>query len=795
MKSRVLQNLLSPFAAIAACGFMLGACNREDKSPTDGFSLSIGNTITVEAISEEDTIKTVVRSSLEWSVESPEWVEVSPETSDGSPMLVRIVILNNGGIDVRQGEIIFKLSNGATYSVLCTQFPSGGGLVIRDHIVNNLNGDEQSFGAEIFMNLKNPSSEIIPADASSWLTAVLASGEQPYEYMLNVNVAANNSGKLRSAKVVISGDANGTPMTDTIYVSQMYQVENLAGSITNDASAFEVDWTPSSNAAIAYYTLEVTDGKATPAVLANYDVTDQSAALVDTMLFMRNGGYFGPLSITVSGKASASEETIIGQTATMRANSHFGGSGDGTLASPYEIGCLRHFNNIMAAFNAFGATKISGDMSAMQLNFKQTADITFPDPTSGTALGANLSVVGSKTAPFLGSYDGGNFKFSNVYIISDAAYVGIFGQLGEGGATSTATVKNMNVYVNYIEGRATTWGSNTNAAAIGGIVGMNAGNITDCAVYKYGADAVVYGNNRNTAGAAINNATYMGYTGGIAGANERNIFRCKNIDCPVVSRYVAGGIAGGITVPPAVVSNVASYTQYCYNLADVYQGNPGPSVTLPMGITIDAELVAYSAEYAASGIVGNAIGQGTNYRHNIDNCFNGGHIYSENMASGIVGRIHFANTTKCFNYGTVTVVRNEGTAATVTKSAGGIAGFLNNNQNTTSTCYNVGKLEYVDALGTGVGITMGGCVGGKGTPNPVMNNLVCLNQSDLTGGAATNNGVWGSGTNLAVDVATCFVLPDANLQSLANYPSGFTSADWVIKPGYAYPQLVANPMP
>ncbi len=804
MKSKSLQKFSLAFSAVAASVFLLNAC-QQDEDPAAGFGLSTGNSITVNALAGADTtLNVVVTSPLEWTVESkPEWVSLTPEGSDGSPMLVKTKILHNESIDYRQGDIVFKLSNGATYPISCTQFGTGGNLVIQGATSFPLTYEIQSVSSAVASNLKNLTTEILPATASSWLGAVMTPGASIYEYSCDINTKTTNETiEDRKAKVVIIGETNDRLMADTIYVTQKYKMETFAGSVTNDATAFKVDWTPSANAQIAYYTLTVTDGKDTPATLASYNVSGKTSALIDTMAFMKNNTYFGVLAITVSGKASAESASILGETITQQAHSHFANyTGAGTAASPYEINCARHFNNIMVVFGIYGRSgKVSGDLTTMKLNFKQTADITFPAPTNGTDIGGNVSIVGSKADWFMGTYDGGNYKFQNVYIISSAAYVGIFGQLGDGTEDGAkATVKNMNVYVNYIEGRASTWGNTAQAAAVGGIVGVNMGQILDCTVNKYGSDAAVYGNNRTVSGAGQDVANYYAYTGGIAGVSERDIYRCKNLGCPVVSRYIAAGIAGGINNSP-LIGKVHGNIQNCYNLADVYMGNPGPGVSLPMGITIEPETVAYADIMGAAGIMGTSIGTGNN-RVNLLYCYNGGTIRTENSAGGVMGRVHFATTKYCYNYGNITVVRN--TTTTVTKYAGGVVNWANANQNETSVCYNVGTISYVDAVtGDDVGknIYIGGCVGGKGgsQTNSKLADLVCLAQSTYTGGAATNDGVWGYQANTdysGITRATCYTLTDDKMKSLSNYTAAFTSTDWEIKAGYAYPQLKATPMP
>jgi len=183
---------------------------------------------------------------------------------------------------------------------------------------------------------------------------------------------------------------------------------------------------------------------------------------------------------------------------------------------------------------------------------------------------------------------------------------------------------------------------------------------------------------------------------------------------------------------------------------------------------------------------------------NVFFCFNGGDIYGESVAGGIVGRIMFCLIQNCYNYGTITTVRNpQNGDATNVRYAGGIVGWYNSNGSNVSICYNVGTITYIDALVANTNIYLGGVVGHKqgANTNSMMSQVVCLNQTGLTGGAATNDGVWGFGGNTGITVATCYVMADSDMKqtSMAAYPAGFTNTNWTFRPGYAYPQLEVLP--
>ncbi|GHU98425.1 hypothetical protein FACS1894159_00870 [Bacteroidia bacterium] len=777
-------------AALSLLATTLASCVKKDAG--ESLTLSCGSSLSFGPLAGADTtIFVSVVSPFDWTIQSkPDWMSVSPEASDGSPMLLTITASRNEDIDARTGELVFVMTSGAEFTIPCYQLSTHGSLLLRDVPSYSLTYELQTRQVSLFSNLKNLSCTIV-ADDPSWLGAVITPSGQQFDFTCDITVEENKTGENRSAKVALVGDSYDGQLSDTIYITQKYFMESLAAHVTNDDTAFSFEWAQSTMPQVVYYLLEVTDNGVTPTVLATYDVSLQTSCLIDTMTFISTGSYVGNIILNISGKTAPDAEVILAQTRDEdgAANSHFaGGTGSGT--DPYRISCARHFDNIMALS---GTTDPRGMMSGF---YKQTADITFPAPASPAgpsgAIVSNLSPIGTKDRPFMGVYDGDGHKLNNVCIVSEDAYVGVFTQLGHS-TTTTAAINNLNVLVSYIEGRTPTLGSSNNAAAIGGIVGMNGGTIDNCTVDKYGPDAAIYGNNRPVDPASTDVSAYFGYTGGIAGVNERMISNCANKGCPVVAKFTGGGIAGGTANATVVwgTNNGTCAIKNCYNLAPVYQGNPGPSGTLPMGIDITAEIGGLSNLFTASGITGDAIGNNNGLKPNITYCFNGGDVYSESIAAGITGNMRFGLTEKCYNYGTITVVRNNA-VTTGTRYAGGIAGHLNNNNNKTNTCYNVGLITYSDQAASPTNIFLGGCVGNKpqNTANNQITDLVYVVQS-----LPTLNGVCGSNGG-ANGIVGCITLSDADMKVLSNYPSTFTATDWEVLPtSYAYPHQKATPMP
>jgi hypothetical protein len=109
----------------------------------------------------------------------------------------------------------------------------------------------------------------------------------------------------------------------------------------------------------------------------------------------------------------------VSQTATAPS------SGDGTSGDPYQIATLD---------NLYWITQNSAEWGKYYI---QTANID-ASSTSGWDSGSGFSPIGSNSTSFTGSYDGGGYTISGLYISrSSTDYIGMFGFI------SNATVKNI----------------------------------------------------------------------------------------------------------------------------------------------------------------------------------------------------------------------------------------------------------------------------------------------------------------------------------------------------------------
>lgn len=209
-------------------------------------------------------------------------------------------------------------------------------------------------------------------------------------------------------------------------------------------------------------------------------------------------------------------------------------------ALTYEIRTQQHLENI--------AKKLDG-----VFDFIQSHDIVCSDP---------IAPIGSASAAFRGTYDGGFYRIENLKVEDRAADAGLFGR------TENATIKNIIVF----NGSVKRVYDNA-SANVGGIVGCASGTRIENCVYIGGVKTS--GNSANAGGlvgsaeigttiqncayngsleASVNGAGSIGRIGGVAGnVTASTITHCEAtaavsaLDIGITeSGYLAvGGIAGG----------------------------------------------------------------------------------------------------------------------------------------------------------------------------------------------------------------------------------------------------------
>ena len=216
---------------------------------------------------------------------------------------------------------------------------------------------------------------------------------------------------------------------------------------------------------------------------------------------------------------------------------HFSG-GDGTEKAPYEISTAQDLFDLADAVNKKG-------MSYEGQYFRLTKDIDLKTNASNpwTPIGNNASTQGWQ---FLGSFDGGGYTVSGLYVEGTHAYAGLFGVVGMSNQTTKAEVKNLRVKGEVFVERVFY------AGGVAGFVGYGA-KITDCS-FQGTVETTV--DNRATAG-------YTGYTGGIAGYNFGTISECTvlNSDISGKNQYTTAG--GAVYVAGIVAANNTGTIKSC----------------------------------------------------------------------------------------------------------------------------------------------------------------------------------------------------------------------------------------
>ncbi len=233
----------------------------------------------------------------------------------------------------------------------------------------------------------------------------------------------------------------------------------------------------------------------------------------------------------------------------------------------YEIGSTDNLNDLAVYVNGSGSYTTGGDTETTAhdctgLTFKQTTNITYShgDDANEDVYASNYTAIGfwgqdnSDYHPFKGTFDGQGHTISGIRIYKGGngytdIYQGLFGII-EG-----ATIRGITLTDTRITGNSGT----------GGIVGSNAGTVTDChvtatvaihavlstvinhgGIVGFNAGTVSYCTSAATLTITSSNVVY--YFGGIAGLNTGNGNLSNNLAIgavvPAVDDKIYGAICG-----------------------------------------------------------------------------------------------------------------------------------------------------------------------------------------------------------------------------------------------------------
>ena len=386
---------------------------------------------------------------------------------------------------------------------------------------------------------------------------------------------------------------------------------------------------------------------------------------------------------------------------------------------------------------------------ASQLNSITEMDGNYEMLADMDASGIELVPIGTETAPFTGTFDGGGYSISNLsYERTDGC--GLF-------AYNSGTIKNLTITSGEI-GVASPMSARSAAIAL-----VNDGTIENCHSYATAMGnqaAGIVGINNGDIVSCTNHGEIQAntYAGGIASTNTGNILNCENYADIMAYQSNAGGIAGynsgNAYLNPLIEQCVNHGAVTCASSAGGITGNnyfgiirfsvnegsvngtgnnigglagSSTGATIEYSINRSGATVTNTGTYTG-GIVGNVASNS-----NVVACANEASVTGATSTGGIAGGMNGGTITGCRNDGTISMAseynpyiggivgsltanviacRNTGEVAGGSNTAG-IAGILNSGFNVSvSSCYSTGVLTAwnTDRLGGIAGYVMGGSV-------------------------------------------------------------------------------------
>lgn len=428
-------------------------------------------------------------------------------------------------------------------------------------------------------------------------------------------------------------------------------------------------------------------------------------------------------------------------------------AGQGTESSPYLISTAEDLARLAEQVNS--GSSFSGKY------FKMTKSIDL----------ANVAwtAIGSYSNHFAGVFDGNgyaihNLKYSSSLENSDAnSGHGLF-------STVSGTVKNLSVYGS-VESQAKytgmivgnlvggtvegcqSYGSVIGFGNVGGVVGLNSGNVIHCTNYATVADNGASGCYRygGVVGAAIGSGSVTdcvnnggvkvsagsGYVGGVIGykSDSVTVKNCSNNGYISNTKKYTGGVIGYAVGQSAAFEGLYNYAPISgagysagiigYNTSTVIKNceNHG----LVKGTSYVAGVVCYTDSDVTNSLnVGGVIGTSTyvagvvsSTKGSVSYCTNKGDIYTQSSTVGgvvayIVGNTALTSVNKvtgCVNYGNVTVM-----STTANANLGGVVGKASNGTLTDGTYFkpiveNCANHGIVSSNANYTGGVIGGCDG------------------------------------------------------------------------------------
>lgn len=332
-------------------------------------------------------------------------------------------------------------------------------------------------------------------------------------------------------------------------------------------------------------------------------------------------------------------------------------TGSGTEEDPYIVTCGPHLYNLTLGVKDFYEyDKYHGAY------FKQVANISLHDASYYCKHESGWIPIGNHVYPFVGTYDGGGFKISNMYSCQDTVCgVGLFGHI------TNSCIKNLTI----------------DKADISGVVGV--GGIAGCMMSlsgEYCSSAII---NCTVKNSTINGSKDGLSIGGLAGLVDVNtaamITQCKSEGNTITAEYNAGGIVGG--------GSAYSLTEIdlCENSSAVTSNYAGAGGIIGVADTLAVSSCSNSGKITGAlsyvegstttmsrGVGGICGGSGISF---LTGCNNTGEVGGYDGVGGIIGSTRLAYTEEngaLYNSTYLRYCTNTGTVSGRSSHVGGLCG-------------------------------------------------------------------------------------------------------------------------
>jgi hypothetical protein len=391
--------------------------------------------------------------------------------------------------------------------------------------------------------------------------------------------------------------------------------------------------------------------------------------------------------------------------------------------------------------------------------FKLMADIDLMDFLNDENPSQGWQPVGSSSAPFKGIVDGNGKNVSGLWIKRPETYdVGLFGY------TNGATIKNLKIVANTIEGQNNVGGmsgSSVNSTfsgcsftgtvkgvtCVGGYIGSGGNNmiLSDnlAKVSVTGTGDQVGGfigrneadNNLSISNCLLNEGMVTGvnYVGGCCGINtgyhlSSNSISDTYIHANITGNNYVGGICGSSENQCRAI-NLSSCGYVGNMMGDSYVGglvgynkkknnykNTNNLENIQNSFALST--IAANGDYVG-GLVGYEKGYNSSYRNNISNCYFNGSVSGGNQVGGLIGYKQYGTVSKC--YASARISGKE--------YVGGLVGTLDESTLNTSVAINT-RISATDGMVSRIVGQDWGYIGAMGstTENKSYNRTIVIDQ-------------------------------------------------------------------